>query len=143
MAVCFTNPSAYFIISLDICWYKLVAWMPAEISPAHNIWGWEVRSGLDLLWSKYARTNQIVRDIYGIRSIQLSADCRGIFLSWFSWNMPHNHSPMEQYQTHILNRTWVWWRQATNTMLVNWKYWSFNSEKPLIVSWLWRLVMPN
>ena len=26
------------------------------------------------------------------------------FFSWFSWNTPHNHSPMEQYQTHILPR---------------------------------------
>jgi len=24
----------------------------------------------------------------------------------------HNHSPMEQYQTHILARIWVWRRQA-------------------------------
>ena len=24
------------------------------------------------------------------------------FFSWFGWNTPHNHSPMEQYQTHIL-----------------------------------------
>ena len=33
--------------------------------------------------------------------IQLSEEA---FFSWFGWNMPHNHSPMEQYQTHILTR---------------------------------------
>ena len=26
------------------------------------------------------------------------------FFSWFGWNTPHNHSPMEQYQTHTLTR---------------------------------------
>ena len=26
------------------------------------------------------------------------------FFSWFGWNTPHNHSTMEQYQTHILTR---------------------------------------
>jgi len=27
--------------------------------------------------------------------------------------MPHNQSPVEQYQTHILNIIWVWRSQAT------------------------------
>ena len=26
------------------------------------------------------------------------------FFSWFGWNTPHNHSPMERYHTHILTR---------------------------------------
>ena len=43
-----------------------VAWMPDELSPAHNIWGREVRSGIAPLERNYARTeavrtNQIVR----------------------------------------------------------------------------------
>ena len=43
-----------------------LAWMPDELSPAHNIWGREVRSGIALLGRNYARTeavrtNQIVR----------------------------------------------------------------------------------
>jgi len=33
--------------------------MPTKISPAHNFWSQEVRSGLGPLWSK-AQTNQIV-----------------------------------------------------------------------------------
>ena len=44
----------------------LVAWQPDELSPAHNIFGWEVRSGIAPLGKNYAgaeadRTNQIVR----------------------------------------------------------------------------------
>ena len=39
--------------------------------------------------------------LIGCRSIQLSEEA---FFSWFVWNTPHNHSPMEQYQTHILTR---------------------------------------
>jgi len=38
------------------------------------------------------------------------------FISWFSWNTPHNHSPLETYQTHILTRIWVWQCQ-TNFLL--------------------------
>ena len=44
----------------------LIAWMPDEFSPAHNILGREVRSGIAPLGRNYARTeavrsNQIVR----------------------------------------------------------------------------------
>jgi len=28
----------------------------------------------------------------------------------------HNHSPMEQYQTHVLTRIWVWRRQANKNV---------------------------
>ena len=35
-------------------WVLLVAWMPDELSPAHNILGREVRSGIALLGRNYA-----------------------------------------------------------------------------------------
>ena len=45
---------------------KFIPWIPDEFSPAHNIWGREVRSGIAPLGRNYARpeagqTNQIVR----------------------------------------------------------------------------------
>ena len=47
-------------------WGVRLAWMPDEFSPAHNIWGREVRSGIAPLGRNSARTetvrtNQIVR----------------------------------------------------------------------------------
>ena len=45
---------------------RLLAWMPDELSPAHNIFGREVRSGIAPLGKNYDgakadQTNQIVR----------------------------------------------------------------------------------
>src|SRR4029434_4680626 len=40
-------------------------------------------------------------DLIGCSSIQLSEEA---FFPWFGLNTPHNHSPTERYQTHILTR---------------------------------------
>jgi len=64
----------------------MLAWMPARTPPT-TFFGREFRSGLDPLMSNY---------------------------DWFRIHLKHasKSKPMDQYQTHILTRIWLWWSQT-------------------------------
>ena len=47
---------------------EILAWVPAELSPAHNIWGRGVRSGIAPWWRNYVRNRKIVRTNQNVRA---------------------------------------------------------------------------
>ena len=103
-----------------------VAWMPDELSPAHNIvcWGSSVwhrsveeklcwyenqpdqsncQGGLYTMMNRWSDQSNCQGGLHTMLDRSPVRSSRAA-ISWFGWNTPHNHSPMERSQTHILTR---------------------------------------